>query len=221
VEIVNFPSQNFQKVGARGKCPHCSAMSYFGPVGTAHAEPDGRRICNAAQCQACKEFVLVVANRNQAGNFPFNNLLAVYPLDKPDDRVAEAVPSPIREDFQEALRCRWVKAYRATVTMCRRAIQSSAIALKADGDRLIDQIDDLAEKRIITGPLQRMAHEVRLTGNAGAHPDKDGLNDVDEDDADDIVEFTAEFFHHVYIMPAKLETRARQTKNGNDAAVSI
>jgi hypothetical protein len=46
----------------------------------------------------------------------------------------------------------------------------------------------------------------------GAHPGKDGLNDVTEQDATDIVEFTREFFHHVFVVPAKL--KARKTTAG-------
>jgi len=46
-----------------------------------------------------------------------------------------------------------------------------------------------------------------LTGNDGAHPDKDGLSDVKEKDSTDIIEFTREYLHHVYVMPAKLKAR--------------
>ena len=113
----------------------------------------------------------------------------------------------VAEDFSEALRCHWIKSYRASVVMCRRAIQSSAIALKAKGDRLIDQIDDLFKSGKITESLKDFAHEVRLTGNDGAHPDKDGLNDVTERDSIDIIEFTQEYLHHLYVMPAKLKIR--------------
>jgi hypothetical protein len=91
--------------------------------------------------------------------------------------------------------------------MCRRAVQSSAINLGAKGGKLIDQIDDLSKTGIITIPLKEFAHEVRLTGNDGAHPDKDGLDDVTEMDGEAIIEFTREYLHHVYVMPAKLAAR--------------
>ncbi len=55
-----------------------------------------------------------------------------------------------------------------------------------------------------------MAHVVRLTRNIGAHPGEDGLVGVSQKDADDIIEFTSEFFHHVYVMPAKLESRRKK-----------
>jgi hypothetical protein len=73
--------------------------------------------------------------------------------------------------------------------------------------KLNAQIDELAEKQIITASLKEMAHEVRLTGNDGAHPGEDGLNDVSPEDATDMIQFTQELFHHVYVMPAKLKAR--------------
>lgn len=209
MEIVNFQAQNFSQVGGRGICPHCSFRSYFKPVTSAHTEDRGGRwytICNGAQCEACKGFVLVVGKKyeqnQQAWTFD-----AVYPLGKPNDFVAPEVPAPIAADFQEALRCAWVNAYRATVTMCRRALQASCVELKAKDAKLQDQIDELASKGVITESLKQMAHEVRLTGNDGAHPGKDGLNDVSEPDSRDMIEFTREFFHHVFVVPAKLKAR--------------
>jgi hypothetical protein len=211
MEIVNFQSQTFTQVGARGDCPHCSFRSYFRPVTSAYTEQDGANqqrfwICNAAQCESCKGFVLVVGWKMLQGHQPWR-LHDVYPLGKPNDAVASEVPKLIAADFREALRCEWIKSYKAAVTMCRRALQASCVELKAKDASLRDQIDELASNRIITDSLKEMAHEVRLTGNDGAHPGKDGLNDVTDNDARDMIEFSREFFHHVFVVPAKLKAR--------------
>jgi hypothetical protein len=209
MEIVNFQDRQYNAVGARGRCPHCPAESYFRPVGTPHQEQIGEtpqhKIVNAAQCEACKGFVLVV------GQKPFHNqpaiLVNVFPLGKPNDSVDPSVPAAVAEDFKEALRCEWVNAYKACVVMCRRAVQSSVIQLGAKGERLIDQIDDLLKNGKITQALKDFAHEIRLTGNEGAHPDKDALAEVSDKDASDMIEFTKQYLHHVYVMPAKLKAR--------------
>lgn len=208
MELVNYPDTNYAQIGAKGDCPHCAVRSLFQPVLQGYTEFDRNtwRICNPAQCQACKQFVLLVGFNTSQRNARYS-LIAVYPLGKPNDSVDEAVLPQIRSDFSEALRCRWVDAYKAAVTMCRRALQVSAIDKGAKGSKLIDQIDDLRVKGVITEPLKEMAHEIRLTGNDGAHPDKDGLADVTAEDADDIIEFTREYLHHVYVMPAKLAAR--------------
>jgi hypothetical protein len=208
MDIVNFPPA-YQQIGASGICPHCSVNSYFRPVAI-HLLPN-KGVC-AVECEACKRFGVVIGARHAQGN-PFQ-LAAFYPIGKPDDEVDKNVPTAIAEDFAEALRCHWIKAHRACVVMCRRAIQSSALELLAKGGRLIDQIDDLFTKGKITESLKDFAHEVRLTGNDGAHPDKDGLKDVSEPDANDIVEFTREYLHHVYVMPAKLKARKSPSPAG-------
>lgn len=156
----------------------------------------------------CKGFVTVVGQRHKSqGNAPYS-FNSIYPLGKPNENVETGIPTGITEDFKEALRCRWVNAFRATVTMCRRVIQASCLEKKADAKKkLTAQIDELASKGLITQPLRQFAHEVRLEGNDGAHPDPDGLNDVTETDADEIIAFTREYLHHVYVMPAMLARR--------------
>lgn len=233
MEIVNFPEHAFRQLGASGICPHCTTQSYFGPVAS-HTENVGghaQKGVSAAKCQSCKQFVLVVGIRSSQG-IPFI-LEAVYPLGKPKDEVDATVPPIIAADFSEALRCQWIQAHKGCVVMCRRAVQASALKLGAPKKNKLDhQIDWLFEQGKITEALKDFAHEVRLTGNIGAHPDKnsgqqseasvvqvqqddgvetDNLEDVTPKDADDIVEFTREYLHHVYVMPAKLKARKPAT----------
>lgn len=170
MQIVNFHPHNNQ-VGARGDCPHCTTRSYFRPVST-YIEPfkqaRGQRIASAAECEACNKFVLVVGLRHTSnGQFDLDSVL---PLGQPKDEVDNSIPINIASDFKEALRCQWISAHKACVVMCRRAIQASAIELGAKGNKLIDQIDDLRTSGKITEPLREFAHEIRLTGNDGAHP---------------------------------------------------
>lgn len=166
-----------------------------------YLEGKGALLCAAMQCQGCREFILGIVRR--AGNDLFK-YQAHFPLGTPDDSVNENVPSNIGLDFSEALRCFWVKAFRASVAMCRRALQSSCDDLQAKGKNLYQQIDDLASKGIITEPLKQLAHQVRLTANKELH-ESDGLGAIGEADAEAIIAFTREYFHHVYVMPALLK----------------
>ena len=212
VQIVNFPP-NYTMIGVSGICPHCAAHAYLRPVGGPYIETDPQAnytvttMCCAVQCEACKNLGIAVgARRSTSGNANYA-LVAFYPTGKPNDIVDDAIPEAIRMDFREAKRCRWVNAYKAAVVMCRRAVQASCVALGAKKNKLIDQIDEIAAMGIITSSLRDFAHEIRLEGNDGAHPGKDGLEDVTEKDADDILEFTDHFFNHVYVMPARLNAR--------------
>ena len=209
MQIVNFASKT--QVGASGDCPHCGVRSLFNPVVQGYVETQTgnfQSIAQTGQCVSCKQFVLITATKNSGAGATEFSLRAVYPIDKPKDTVDAAVPKAIADDFAEAIRCQWILAYKATVTMCRRALQAAVLEMRASPERkLLHQIDELATKGVITNPLKEMAHAIRLTGNVGAHPDEDGLNDVTDKDAEDMVQFTKEFFHHVYVMPAKLKAR--------------
>lgn len=223
MKIVNFSGQGGQaayaQIGASGDCPHCSARSYFAPKAT-HTEfalESGKiNIVSIAQCESCKAYILVIGWKTNHGAAAI--ISATYPLGNPNDSVNANVPKDIADDFAEALRSRWGKNYRSTVVMCRRALQSSANDLKAINAPLVAQIEDLFKKGKITEPLKDFAHAIRLTGNEGAHPDKDGLKDVGEKDADDIIAFTSEFLHHVYVMPALLKARQTQAAPATPAA---
>jgi hypothetical protein len=221
MKISNFHPE-YKEFGASGECPHCHVASYFKAVATSIEKPiikDSGPQCtqnaaSACQCEACKNYVLVVAKRtipNQSAYAPFE-LLAVYPFATPNQHVEDGVPETIADDFKEALRCQWVDAYKACVVMCARALQGSVLAQGATKKRLIDQIDELFAQGKITNSLKDFAHEVRITRNLGAHPDKDGLEEVQEQDAKDIVEFTKEYLHHMYVMPAKLKARRTITQ---------
>lgn len=190
-----------------GECPHCRKQAAFVSVTTPFEERDSnwptRRI-GACSCIACNEYILVilafeVALTRTSGSWKYE---AHYPVGWPDDRVADDIPDSIKPDFQEALRCRWVKAFNATVEMCRRALEASCLEQGAPAKLVLnDMIDWVHGQGKITTPLKDMAHKIKLGGNRGAHPSDRTLT---ERDADAVIEFTREYFHHVYVMPAKM-----------------
>src|ERR1700735_764064 len=201
-------------ISLSGPCPHCQCASVFLAVTKPYTEmiPQGAQVQGykswaAMQCQGCKRFILgAVFSDAQNKECSY---LEHFPLGKPNDDVASEIPDHIADDFKEALRCRWVDAYNATVEMCRRAVQASCIDLKAPADRrLVEQIDWLANNGIITIPLKQMAHRVRLGGNLGAHPpenpDDASVIIIGPEYADAVLEFTRDFFQHVYVMPDRL-----------------
>jgi hypothetical protein len=126
-------------------------------------------------------------------------------MGKPDDSIAVEIPKEIGVGLKEALRCRWIDAFQATVLMCRRALQVSCDMEKAEGKDLYSQIDDLAKKGRITETLRQMAQRIRLLGNKGSHGDFSDINDtLQPKDADDALTFMRHFLDHVYVLPAQL-----------------
>lgn len=126
----------------------------------------------------------------------------------------ESIPSQVADDYVEANKCFDIDAWKASSVMCRRALQSSVIEKGAIKDRMIDQIDELYRKEIITKDIKNWAHEIRLTGNIGAHPDKDGLEAITKEDAKELIDFLEEYLNYVYIMPRKVsEKKTRKQRN--------
>jgi hypothetical protein len=193
-------------------CPHCSRATTTVP--RAQFQTEKGRMDTLHICPGCRQPIIVVVGHTNGGPGLNLRIQAIFPTGKIDDFVSEEIDIPVREDFQEAKRCFAVKAYKSTVTMCRRVVQVSAITLGASpGKRLVDQIDEITAKQAITPVLQRFAHEIRSVGNAGAHPSED-LDEINEEDGKDILEFTEQFLEHVFVMPKKLQKRttARSAK---------
>lgn len=190
-----------------GECPHCGNKAVFGMVGqptVAPAAHSHQLIASIMQCPGCLCWILAVVHWFPGSGETVRYHLH-YPVGKPNENLDKSIPQDVAEDFKEAIRCHAVKAFRACVVMCRRAIQTSVLGKSAQGNTLVQQIDDLATKGTITQPLKEFAHEIRLTGNVGAH--SDGLEDVEEEDADDVMAFTDQYLEHVYVMPERLKAR--------------
>jgi len=168
---------------------------------TYHVE--GRRGFWIIRCDHCRGLILFIKQDGKT--------VDQYPKKVPI--IDKSVPSRVAEDYVEAIKCFDIGANRASVVMCRRALQSSVIEKGAEKDRLVDQIDELYDTQIITKDIKDWAHEIRLTGNIGAHPDEDGLEDVTPEDAEELLKFMEEYLNYVYIMPAKVAAkRARKKK---------
>lgn len=129
-----------------GECPHCRITSNFDSVTDFYDEPIEEGVfleCGVFQCPGCGGYILGILRKEWVGP---NDLSTTYekhyPLGGPDDSVSPDIPEEIAPDFREALRCQWIKAYNATVEMCRRAIEASCIQLGAKpGLNIEDQID--------------------------------------------------------------------------------
>jgi hypothetical protein len=226
--VAHDPNGNFALIGT---CPYptCNRPSTFVRVQSTKIgiyRSEGNVHFNkwvaVMQCQACQNYILGIAEQqNQMIRYKY---LEHYPIGSPDETVAEEIPDHIKDDFKEALRCLWVKAYNATAEMCRRAIEASCLHLGAPKkDVLEDMIDWLEERRKITPDLKQAAHKVRLGGNRGAHPQVEGMpsmvglppqtesiligpvEKIEKEHAEAIVDFTRHFFQYVYVIPKQLD----------------
>jgi len=188
-----------------GVCPHCKKGSVFIRASAPYIERLDSLydlIAAAMQCQGCRKLILGITKHARAStHYAYQEH---YPLGSPDDTVAEEIPEAIAADFREALRCFWIKGYNATAEMCRRAVEAACIGMGAPKNKPLEtKIDYLAEKQIITPFMRDVAHKIRLGGNRAAHPDE-AETPIEKDQAEAIITFARELFHHVYVVPKQL-----------------
>ncbi len=199
-------------------CPHCGARVHIEKLwNDSHSYQNGDvEFYVIFRCRPCKKLILKThlfkqneysndTNLKSAGwdeTFP---ILLDGELSKQD---SDDIPERVLADYKEALKCKSIGANRASCSMFRRALQSSLIELGADSKKdLIEQINSLDS---LPKDLKDWAHQIRILGNWGAHPDKDNLKDVDEDDTSEVHDFVSKFFVYTFIMPTKVATSRKR-----------
>lgn len=195
------------------ECPHCGVYATF-KVNAEFGNPYWGGFAKILGCDNCRQLVYVVTDPaldSRHNQFNPTKIIDYYPKRTP--KVDGSVPENVANDFMEAMVCFDVGTNKASAAMCRRALQSSMLERGAKKERLANQIDELFEKQIITKDIRDWAHEIRLTGNIGAHPDEDGLENITRADAAELIKFMEEYLNYVYVMPAKVaEKRAKKTQ---------
>lgn len=162
-------------------------------------------ICRCPR-EACRDKPIFVVYDKR-----FHRIEAAYPYTVASaNSYPNSIPKKIREDFAEATRCRFSKACRACVVMCRRVIQDIAKDKHLGGSTNKEQIKLLLDSGLITKSMFDAAHEIRHYGGFGAHPQDDNLDDITPEIADSLLELTNQFLDNIYVMTAKNEELARR-----------
>ena len=124
-----------------------------------------------------------------------------HPLPSPTD---ERIPEHIRNDLIEAKICFSVNAFRGCAVLARRALQSACLDRGASKDKLVNQVEEVASKGIITNDLKEWANVVRWVANDAAHPDKQA---VTKEDSEDVLKLAEQFLYVIYVAPAIAKER--------------
>lgn len=205
-------------------CPHCETRAQFNLIFPDFNSRDGDNfIANLKKaswdeqgktftytyqvwkCQVCEKLVFRAIKNYKYGS---EKIIGQFPSSiRSDSSFSGSVPKAILEDFESALKCFEFDEYRPVVAMCRRALQASVLEQGAGSEKdLIDQIDELNKTKPdrFTTDIKDWAHNIRIFGNWGVHPDKDGLKDVKQEIAKEVIDFLKSYFHYVYVMPQKV-----------------
>lgn len=133
-----------------------------------------------------------------------------------DFTPVEGAPPAVNEDFVEAQKCYDAEAYKATVVICRRALETMADLQQAKGKNLFEKIEDLHNREAISKGTFEIATQVRQFGNYGAHPKDDLLSEVTPQDAAAILGITQHLLRDVYEIPEKVENLKRRLQKQPD-----
>lgn len=182
-------------------CPHCGTKVEFIEC----ADYDARK-----GFYSCPNLgIYVIARCKNCNGFIFGEKNNLYP--KSAFRLEKkAFPKPILSDYNEALRCFEIDAFKATAVMCRRVLQYSVEEKGGEDKDLLEKINDLDHKRVITQDIRAWAHQVRMFGKYGAHSFEGKLDFVDEKEAEVCLEFLKNYLHYVYEMPHQVVESQRK-----------
>lgn len=197
-------------------CPHCGTKAHLKLLfQESHVIKEGDVVYYATfRCVPCNKLVLKTFlfrqnryNKNQdlsvAGwqdKFPGEESVFV-------EKFRNQVPEEILKDFQEGVISLHYKCPKAAVSMFRRALQAALQERGAVvGEDLSKQIKDAG---YLTQDIKDWAHNIRIFGNWGAHPQNDNLKEMSDEIAKETQDFLEEFFNYVYVMPSRV-VNARQ-----------
>ncbi len=204
------------------KCPHCGAMSTFSCVFSARGKHDEVFYpISVWSCHYCDRGIFLKHSPTEYRHVAESSVEidVIFPSNEPN--VDERVPGGIAADFIEAAKCLNISAYKASVVMARRAIQKMCLNLGADKTKkLFQQIDELKKSGKLHSDLADMATEIRFLGNDGAHPENDGLDEINQEDAQEILNFTSELLDDLYIRPEKVKAMKKRRESKTPADTS-
>lgn len=203
------------------QCPHCGARSHIEALwNDCHTLKNrGVEFYVVFRCKPCRRLLLKTFLFRQnpysaEENLSIDGWNEIFPLSL-DDQLGkeekEFLPVEILKDYEEALKCQSISAHRASCAMFRRALQGALLQIGADPKLdLIKQIEALS---VLPSDVKDWAHQIRIFGNWGAHPDKDNLKDVGGDDVSEAHDFMSKFLLYMFIMPEKVKlSRQRREK---------
>jgi len=213
------------KAGATGRCPHCKLSVRFEPTsifrgGGNHGQidpigfvsPSNHRLEMAsAGCPACGRLILTALSSVEPGQNGVSVDAQLWPDTgaRPVPAEVEAEAPVLAADFREAVTV-FPKSKKASAALSRRCLQM--ILTTKGGAKLKDlatQIDEVLP--LLPTAIGDNVDAVRQIGNFAAHPIKSKstgeIVEVEEGEAEWLLEVLEELFEHFYVATARAEAR--------------
>jgi hypothetical protein len=190
-------------------CAFCGEKGNYETVQHLERKKPGstRKMLNydTLKCGHCGNYIFVFwsASSHRFGHNAMHDY-QVLPWYRSTSTYPKHWPEDVGNYWVEARRSIEGKNWTAAALMARSAVQLVARSHDATGKNLKDEIDDLAAKGLILPSMKEFAHEVRVLGNEGTHP-QPGAKGTSEKDAKDVVEFLSFLMTVMYSLPKQIE----------------
>lgn len=217
-----------------GPCPRCGRTSNFGlrtgphPIAYGGRQPasSGRGPATeqvaVLDCAGCAEATVVVERNLNPPGVPEQRIVGLHWWPPPGAADLDRdVPEPVASAFSEGMRALSANCPRAAAVMFRGML-AAVVAVKGgeaarQASTLYQQLKGMEQEGTLHPSLVEWAAEIRLVGNAGAHPDE--LEPVDQAEAADLARLCRHLVTVVYEAPARIR-RARRLRPGGSAGAA-
>jgi hypothetical protein len=165
--IITLKKKGGQKEMPRIICPNCHGGSeglYITVECDYQASQLGAQLWGIIKCLNCMhEWPITIAKG-------YIHKLDIALPGVQSDKLNTSVPDDIRGDVREAERAHYAQCYKASVTMCRRAVQLGLID-KGIGDKPLGKMLKEAKdiKKLLTDDTYNLATSIKHFGDIGAH----------------------------------------------------
>jgi hypothetical protein len=223
--MPNEPDQLPDIQSQKGRCPHCDHLSNFvvreGPLPVKY-DPEGQagtvERVGVLHCPGCNKGTVVIEEAvverpGSEGQAVVTGWRAVHWWPVPGaSQLDSDIPEPVASAFSEGMRALSVDCPRAAAVMFRAMLaaivrdKGSQAAQQAGGLR--KQLKKMGDEQTLPTSLMEWAAEIRLVGDAGAHPED--LEPVTLTEAQDLAQLCRQLLSVVYEMPARIR-RARSS----------
>jgi hypothetical protein len=163
--------------------------------------------CDNSKCK--KIFYAKVDYTGSEGDQLLFDVIETYPKYVPTKH--ESIPECVWSDYLEGCNSFDVKAFKATVIMCRRMLQNvchdrGAKSKNAKGEwiSLRNQIKEAFPEKEYPF-IHSIAEKIKYFGDYGAHPQDDNIDDVSEDVSKKILDFSYRVLGITYVDPWELK----------------
>jgi len=192
-----------------GPCPRCGLIVAFNWTGgSTPLKPDGSERHITMTCMGCGDSIVVVERmlQPQANGQPavFEGM-HWWPLPGVADLDPD-IPPQVTSAYSEGMRALSVKAARAAVVMFRgmlaQVVADKGSAAAQAKHSLYDKLEEMSQDGSLHPTLVEWAREIRLIGNAAAHPD--ALDPVSDEEAADLARLCRQLLNVIYEVPARI-----------------